>query len=123
MYMVKARAKQRPLRWRPNCIRLWREDAGFTLERAAETLGRAPFNLSYTHNSLGRVENGRQMPPIALIEALAKLYRTDIDSLLNRKPKSDPAPTANGILELWDRAEDEERGLIIDLARRVVKKV
>lgn len=116
-----ARAKQKPLRWRTNCIRHWRDLQKMTLEEASEALLKPPYRLDYTHNSLGRVENGKQMPTIALIEALAQLYRTDVDSLLNRHPKTAPRPTAQGILSLWDVAAPEERGLILDVAKRVVK--
>lgn len=120
MYMV----KNKSLRWRKNCIRLWREHRGLTLEQAAEALDRAPFNLDYTYASLGRIENGKQMATIALIEALAQLYLTDIDSLLNRCPETEgsaPPATAKGILQLWDRAATDERGLIFDLAKKVVR--
>jgi transcriptional regulator with XRE-family HTH domain len=92
-----------------------------TLEIAAERLARPPFNLDYTHNSLGRIENGKQMPTIELIEALAKMYETDIDSLLNRRPETGPTTSAKGLLQLWDKAGGDERSLIIDVAKRVVK--
>lgn len=119
MYM--ATRKKKPLRWRTNCIQTWRKDRHFTLETAAAKLSEPPYNLDYTHNSLGRIENGKQMPPIQLIEALAKLYDTDIDSLLNRPPGTAPGKTANGMLRLWDQAEPDEQTLLIDLAKRVVK--
>lgn len=116
MYMAK-----KPLRWRKNFIRQWRDFRGFTQESAAEALSRPPYNLDYTHASLGRIENGKQMPTIALIEALAQLYRTDIDSLLNRPPEAPAAATSKGLLSLWDRAEHDERGVILDVAKRIVK--
>jgi transcriptional regulator with XRE-family HTH domain len=120
MYM----AKGKPLRWRHNCIRFWREFRGMTQEQAAAALARPPFNLDYGYNSVGRVENGKQMPTIELIEALATLYDTDIDSLLNRRPETareSPPATAKGLLQLWDQAQTEERGLIVDVAKRVVR--
>ena len=122
MYMVKGTAKT--LRWRENRIRYWREFRNMTLETASEALGQPPYSLDCTHNSLGRVENGKQMPSIELIEALAKLYRTDIDSLLNRRPDEnheEPLPTAKAILRLWDRAAPDEQDLIMGIARKVVK--
>jgi transcriptional regulator with XRE-family HTH domain len=126
MYMAKSPAtKSKPLRWRTNCIRHWRDFRdGMTLEAAAEALSRPPYNLDYTHNSIGRIENGKQMPTIELIEALAKLYDTDVDSLLNRRPGTYEQPAARpprGLLQLWDKAAADERGLIIDVARKVVK--
>jgi transcriptional regulator with XRE-family HTH domain len=119
MYM--ARQKQKSLRWRTNCIRHWRISKGFTLETASEALALAPYHLQYTHNSLGRVENGKQMPKINLIEALATLYETDIDSLLNRRPGGPPGQTAKGILHFWDLAPPDERGLIMEIAKKVIK--
>lgn len=108
-------------------MRHWRKFRGFTLERAAEALSRHPHNLEYTHNSLGRVERGEQMPTIELIEALAKLYETDTHSLLNRRPaEGDQAtlkgpPAAKDILQFWDRAAPDEQGLIFDIVKRMVK--
>lgn len=119
MYMVKR--KEKPLRWRRNAIRQWRDLRKFTLETASEALSAAPYSIEITHNSLGRIENGKQMPSIELIEALAKLYETDIDSLLNRPPGPGQPGTAKGILHLWDQAAPDERGLLFDLAKRMVK--
>ncbi|NWG25892.1 MAG: helix-turn-helix transcriptional regulator [Pseudorhodoplanes sp.] len=123
MYMTGSK----DLRWRKTMIRHWREFREFTLEAASEALSRPPYNLDYTHNSLGRVERGMQMPTIELIEALAKLYQTDTHSLLNRRPSDGDAapgkdaPGAKDLLNLWDRAAPDERGLIFDIVKRVVK--
>lgn len=119
MYMAKR--KEKPLRWRKTAIRTWRDHRGITLESAEETLAKPPYSVKITHNSLGRIENGKQMPSIALIEALAKLYDTDVDSLLNRPPGSEPTNNATGVIKLWDRASSEERELIMGVAKRVVK--
>lgn len=121
VYMIKKRGTKPALRWRPNCIRFWREYRGFTLEEAAEALSRPPHDLNYTHTSLGRAENAKQMPKIEMIEALAKLYGTDVDSLINRRPEASPIESARGIIELWDAASTDERGVILEVARRVVK--
>jgi transcriptional regulator with XRE-family HTH domain len=77
-------AQNEPLRWRRTCIRFWREYRDYTLEQAAEALER--YHITTTHASLGRIERGRQMPTIEMIEALAALYRTDINRLLNERP-------------------------------------
>jgi transcriptional regulator with XRE-family HTH domain len=77
-------AQNEPLRWRRTCIRFWREYRDYTLEQAAEALER--YHITTTHASLGRIERGRQMPTIEMIEALAVLYRTDINRLLNERP-------------------------------------
>jgi transcriptional regulator with XRE-family HTH domain len=116
-----AKQKSKPLSWRESCIRYWRDALDLTLEGVCETLAKPPYNIRYTHNSLGRVEHGKQLPKINLIEALAKIYRTDIDSLLNRRPEAAPGATAKGLLALWDRAAPDERDLIIDVAKKVTK--
>lgn len=85
---------------------------------AAEEISHPPYNLNYTHNSLGRVEKGKQMPPIGLIEALAKLYNTDIESLLNRAPKQGPGG-ANEIIQLWDEADQDSRNLVLGVAKKM----
>lgn len=122
MYMLKPKAKIVKLRWRVTCIREWRKFRKFTLESAADALSRAPYGIKITHQSLGRIEKGKQLCKINLIEALAVLYRTDIESLLNRGPEIPDVPaTAAGILQLWDKAASDERGVIIDVAKRVVK--
>lgn len=130
MYMV----KKKQLRWRVTKMRLWRKYRGFSQERVAEILSRPPYSLppyniqeDITYASIGRYESGNQMPDGAMLEALAKIYETDIDSLLNRIPeagKSPPSienPNARTLLWHWDRAAPDERGVIIDIAKRVVK--
>lgn len=94
-----------------------------TLEEVAEALERPPYRIKTTHASLGRAERGLQMPPIGLIEALAELFRTDVHSLLNRRPESGEmaSGSAGGIMRFWDRAAPDERELIVNLAKRLVK--
>lgn len=121
MYM----AKDKPLRWRPTQIRAWRDLRNITLEGAAAALAKPPYRIETTHVSLGRVELGKQMPNIGLIEALAILYRTDVYSLLNRAPTHDDAipGSASEILKLWDMADDDGRHLIANVAKRVVNTI
>lgn len=82
----KPRLAPKFLRWRETNIRLWRKATGWTLERAADRLSHAPYYLKTTHTSLQRLESGKQMPKIDMVEALAHLYKTDIHSLLNSEP-------------------------------------
>lgn len=74
------------LRWRVTCMRLWRVYRDYTQEQAAEALSDPPFNMPTTHASIGRYENGKQMPKGEMLEAIARLYRTDVHSLLNERP-------------------------------------
>lgn len=124
------KAKAPPLRWRPNCLRFWREYRGNPSQEAVvEALSRPPYSINYTYASLGRVERGEQMPPINVIEALASLYETDVDSLINRRPEltadvADPDSPASAklILHLWDRATADERRILVGMALRMGRK-
>ena len=79
--------------------------------------------MKSTHASLGRLENGLQMPKIELIEALAKIYDTDIDSLLNRLPTVpvEPRPDAAELAALWDEGSPEDREKIVSIATTIVR--
>lgn len=110
-------AGELPVRWRKTNIRLWRDAADMTLEEAAEALGRPPIEISTTHASLGRIENGKQMPSAGLLEALLLIYRCpDLDSLLNRTPGE-----AGPIVKIWQSADRKQRKLIEKLAIGVIE--
>lgn len=127
VYMAVSTLKPRPkapkpLAWRLTRIRHWREFAGLTLETAAEKIASPPYSLKKgtTHTSLGRVENGKQIPSIKMIEALAHLYGTDVDSLLNRLPTIPLAakdPDAGELAKIWESTDREGRRRML----RVVK--
>jgi transcriptional regulator with XRE-family HTH domain len=63
-------------------MRLWREDRGITLEEAGEAVG-------LSHAQLSRIETGHQEYKQSLVLKLAKLYKIDPISLLDRDP-NDP---------------------------------
>ena len=84
MYMPTPKTDVKPLPWRKNFSGHWRKYAGFSQETVAEILERE--ELIDSHASVSRIENGKQRPSIVTIEAMARLYGTDIDSLLNRPP-------------------------------------
>src|SRR5580765_114460 len=121
--MSKKIKKPRELRWRLTLIRHWRKYRQMTLPGVADTLAREPYRLKSTHASLGRLENGLQMPKIELIEALAKIYDTDIDSLLNRLPTVpvEPRPDAAELAALWDEGSPEDREKIVSIATTIVR--
>jgi transcriptional regulator with XRE-family HTH domain len=121
--MAKKTKKPRALRWRVTRIRYWREYRKMTLMGVAETLAKEPYRLQTSHASLGRLENGRQMPKIGLIEALTKIYETDIDSMLNRLPTVpvEPRPDAAELAALWDEASIEDREKIVSIATTIVR--
>jgi transcriptional regulator with XRE-family HTH domain len=128
VYMARATAKkpaEPEKRWRETCIRHWRGTAGLTLEAVSELLAKPPYNLEtgITHTSLQRVETGLQMPKVELIEALAHLYKTDVNSLLNELPTVPQRSRARygDLADVWDRASPAERAKIIAIAKTVVE--
>jgi len=64
-------------------MRLWREDRDITLEEAGEAVG-------LSHAQLSRIEQGHQEYKQSLVLKLAKLYKIDPISLLEREPPVDP---------------------------------
>lgn len=95
------------------------------LQQVAAILSGDPYHLDYTHVSLGRLENGQQMPKIEVIEALAHIYKTDVDSLLNRLPTLPQAPKDAGASELariWEAADPTERVRIVKMVKALVEE-
>lgn len=90
--MKRARTGIKPLSWRNNCIGLWRDWAGYTQEQVAEIL--EEDGLIKTHTSVSRIEGGKQVPKIDTLEAMARLYGTDVHSMINRQPPSEPPARA-----------------------------
>lgn len=124
VYMAKKPLPKKSQHWRPNHFRLWRDFRGLTQQQVEDALAAPPYNIELTRNSVSRIENAKQRPQIELIEALAKIYRTDVDSLLTRPPEASqatPPATAQGLLQLWDQAAPQERGLIIEVAKRFAR--
>jgi transcriptional regulator with XRE-family HTH domain len=108
--------KPKPLVWRRSHIRDWRNYRKVTLEQLAERLAALDPPITTTHASLGRLERGMQLPKIDLIEALAKVLNTDVDSMLNRLPSDD-----SEFRPLWNRASDEQKELILGITQKIVK--
>lgn len=97
-------------------MRHWREHAGFTQEQAAEVIG-------VSHATIQRIENGKQVTPIDNIEALARLYKTDVHSMLNRLPTvpANGRPEFDELADMWSKASQPQRKLIARLARNVLE--
>lgn len=88
-YMAKkhkpAAPKAESKRWRKTLIATWRDAVGMTQQAAADAL--AERGITRDRVSVGRIEGGKQMPSIEVLEALAKIYKTDVDSMLNYTPE------------------------------------
>jgi hypothetical protein len=76
-------------RWRENRISEWRRhyDPDFTQQDVADYLAGLTPPIRLDRVSVGRIETGMQMPAIEVIEAMARLYGTDIDSMVNLSPQ------------------------------------
>lgn len=97
-------------RRRRTFLRQWRESCRLTLETAAGQLDMSAAQLS-------RVERGQSPYTQDFLESAARAYKTDVPSLLTRDPT---APEA--IWSIWDKAEPDERQLIVDIAKRITAK-
>lgn len=85
----------------PHKLKEWRLFRDLTLEQAADAIGRDLGG--FTHASLSRIENRKQPYSQPILEALARLYRTDVASLLSRSP-GDPGA-------VWSSWESERAAL------------
>lgn len=89
-YMVKKvkiprRPALRKLRWRRTRISEWRDSAKLTQQQVTDLL--AERGLELDRVSVVRIEGGKQMPTIEVLEAMASIFKTDIDSMLNFTPE------------------------------------
>lgn len=87
MYMPSPKRKPAPkktLRWRANRISLWRDDANLTQQDMADRLTARGLKLDRV--SVTRIENGKQMPTIEILEAMADILQTDVTSMTNYTP-------------------------------------
>lgn len=57
-----------------------------TQQEVADALAEMAPPKIYGRNSVTRAEAGKQKPPIDVLEAIASLYGTDVDSMLNLSP-------------------------------------
>jgi transcriptional regulator with XRE-family HTH domain len=81
------------------------------------TLEEAAPQANMTAGNLSAMERGAQGYTPEGLEALANVYRTSPGWLLEVNPLEDTP----GILPIWDRANETEREMIVDLAKTVVK--
>lgn len=101
--------RQKPSAYRRTHMRQWREFRGRTLEDVADKIG-------ITHATLSRIERGVHPYSQSVLEAVAKELSTDVPSLLTRDP-SDP----ENIWGVWELAEPDQRQMIVDIAKTIVK--
>lgn len=93
---------------RKHYFKAWRKHRDLTLERAAELAGMTAGNIS----AMERYDQGYTQDAL---EALADVYKVPPGWLTD----VDPAKLA-GILPLWDRAKEDDRRKIIEIARTIV---
>ena len=101
-------------------IKQWREYRHLTQEQLAERvsdfLHYRGFKKSYTHASIGRLENGKIGYTQVILEALAHSLGTDPPSLLIRDPTEPDA-----IWTIWEKAQPDQRATITEHAEIVVR--
>jgi transcriptional regulator with XRE-family HTH domain len=109
-YMPKGtRLSQKSTPFRITKIRKWRETRDKTLEEVAAVLG-------ITHATLSRIERGLLPYSQEHLERLSKELNIDVASLLGRDP-DDPET----IWPLWNQATGEQKEMIVDIAKSIVK--
>lgn len=94
-----------------NFIRDWREFRDLSQDSLAERLNMSKAQLS-------RIENGKQPWGQDFLEPCADVLKTDVRSLLTRKPTEDD----DGLWVIWENATPDERAQITALAKIVTKK-
>jgi transcriptional regulator with XRE-family HTH domain len=116
----KARKKQKPqaVVWLRPTIRKWRKYRKLTLPGMAERMGRLNPPVKTTHASLSRYERGLQKPPGHILEVMAAVLDTDVDSMLNHEP---PGPLDHEFRQILRRATSDQREWLLEIARKVVK--
>lgn len=75
-----------PLRWRRTRIKDWRESVRPKMTQQAMADALAEEGIELDRVSVLRIEAGTQMPSIETVEAMARILKTDVDSMLNRTP-------------------------------------
>lgn len=78
------RPKPPSLRWHKNHIGEWREDAELSQQEVADRL--ADRGVELDRVSIGRIEGGKQVTTIEVLEAMASLFGTDVHSMINLAP-------------------------------------
>ena len=91
-------------------FRQWRKYRGLTLEQVADKAGMTAGNIS-------AMERGEQGYTPSGLQVLANVYRVNPGWLLDINPLERENPN---FLQIWDKATDPQRRMIVDLARTVV---
>lgn len=95
------RPKREVLRWHANHISEWREDAGYSQQQVSDLLAERGIELDRV--SIGRIEGGKQVTSIENLEAMAKLFGTDVTSMIDRTPAEARDMAAFTSLDASDR--------------------
>ncbi len=108
-YMNRVTPRPKRRTYRPTFMRQWREHRGKSLEQVAEAVGT-------THATLSRIERGLIPYSQELLELVADYLNTDPASIIMRDPTDSEA-----LWTLWERAQQGERKMIVDIAKTIVK--
>jgi transcriptional regulator with XRE-family HTH domain len=118
MYMARKKLPREPRRppakqpeYPVTKMRNWRDYRAMTLEAVGEALEDAGVDVGTSHAQIGRIERGEQPYNQPLLEGLAKLYDTDVPSLLDVDPFLDPPErraAKKRVLKLVDRLDPDQ---------------
>lgn len=97
------------IKFRRTKLRTYRRRAGLTLEAVAPKVGITPSHLSM-------MERGDRQYTQEIIEALAKIYKTDPLALVEYEDGS-----GEGIIPLWNQASPSVRLQLIEIAKTLTK--
>ena len=104
-------------------LREWRVFHGLALQAVVDRVGELAderaiprTRIGLTHGNLSRIERGKVPYNQHLLDLLALVYRTDVPSLIWRKP-DDP----DGLWAVWDKLGDEQRAQVVEIAKTFKK--
>lgn len=132
VYMRTVRPKTVTSRLKPRFqktfIKPWREFREMSQEELADKVGaylieRGLKDDGYTHASIGRLENGLMAYKQPVMEAIADALEVTVETLIARPPPSSPdAPNQDELAMAWKSGDDDDRAMLVDVARRINKR-
>jgi transcriptional regulator with XRE-family HTH domain len=123
---VVSRLKQ--ARFQKTFIKEWREFREMTQEVLAEKVGEYLMEIGYkhdgyTHASIQRLEKGLMAYKQPVMEAIADALEVTVETLIARPPPSSPdAPNQDELAMAWRSGDDDDRAMLVDVARRINKR-
>lgn len=96
-------------------IKEWRKYRGLSLRRLAQRLELDGPAETFSHASLGRIENGKQPYSQPILEALAAALNCSVVDLLSRNPYKE-----GEVIDLMSLIDDSNRDTAVRVLRALV---